>query len=693
MANKRIFDCSCPARDPAARSTGPALNTIQSVCHPVPGPQAPAQPEHFPVLGRNTPSRVWRGVNAWRARIFGARPACAMAAVFSVVAVQAASAQLVKTTTNDPPPKTVPRAPSEPARVSPADAIVLFETVEGWVRAAEAPETLPQGAPFNTAAFTTPTFGASVIIRLDGRVVGRGVRVSPDAATGFVLAAAQDAIRVARAELEEAGDDAPITVSLELADRLIPMALAQGEELAMRMSPGLDGLAMRRGSQTAAWFPSQMLERNSLPSTVLGPLVTLLGGPTVDKLKPASDLVADGYTIYRFRTTQLVTPLPGLSPVFLHRGGRVVNASALDRPGLLAQAQGLISHLAALQWPGAEPFGLSGALEPITGQRASGFADPIVQGAAAMALLRAAHVTGLDPATAERSRAAGERLLRELGEVAEGESEPWGTASSAAACILGLAELSPERLEMDPGLAALRESCLQTVRDAFDSGTGFAGTRGSETALVAMALVRDAQFFGGEIDKAMGAVNTVYRDTPPGMLVAQMPWLGWASVGLAEASDGPIAAATRLRAMRDLIWDHRLRTDDLSYDDRDLAGGIVFTSGTTPLPTWQSVRPVAFLATMVGLPELTTGGVMPTGEIQGEWPLELVRVLESLRFFMQLSAGVEEGHLYRRPGLARWGVRASLWDHSMPTQASVLTLLAVCETLDVIEAPPPTGSP
>lgn len=682
MANKRIFGCPCPAKELATRSTGPALDTIQSACHPVPGPPAPAQPVQIPVLGRIVGLPALRGVYMRRARIARAL----LIGGFSGLLASPTHAQILTTTTNEPvsPVKTEAVTGS---MVSPTEAIALFEAVESWVRAGEAPGEMPSTPPFDSLAFTRPTFGASVVIRIDGRIVGRGVRVGPDAATGFLLGASQDAIRVARSELEAAGPDAPITVSLELADQLVPVNLAEGEELAMRMSPGLDGLAMRRGTQTAAWFPSQMLERNALPSTVLGPLVTLLGGQTADKLRPASELAERGYTIYRFRTTQLATPLSGLSPVFLHRGGRVVSASVVNNESLLALAQGLVTHLSGLEWPGVEPYGLSGSLEPVTGQRVSRFAEPIVQGTAAMALLRAARVPGLDPATAERGRATGERLLRELGEVAEGEVEPWATPGDAAACVLGLAELSPERLEMDESLVALLDSCLATLRESFEAGgSGFVGTGGTQSSLVAMALVRDAQLFGGDLERAKGAVNTVYRNTPAGMLVGQMPWLGWASVELADATEGQISAATRLRAMRNLIWDHQLRSVDVAFEDRDLAGGIVFTSGTTPLPTWQSVRPVAFLATMLGSPELTTGGVMADGTIEGEWPLEMVRVLESLRFFAQLSAGVEEGYLYRRPGLSRWGVRASLWDHSMPTEASVLTLMTVCETLEALDS-------
>ena len=118
---------------------------------------------------------------------------------------------------------------------------------------------------------------------------------------------------------------------------------------------------------------------------------------------------------------------------------------------------------------------------------------------------------------------------------------------------------------------------------------------------------------------------------------------------------------------------------DLPWEQRDLAGAIVFTkaaAGQRAMPTWQAARPLAFIATMLGDPRLTD---------DAEVAAELSRLLQSLRFLRQLTASEADGHMYRSPDRAVGGVRASLFDQRMPPEATSLTLIAVCETIRSLE--------
>jgi hypothetical protein len=154
-----------------------------------------------------------------------------------------------------------------------------------------------------------------------------------------------------------------------------------------------------------------------------------------------------------------------------------------------------------------------------------------------------------------------------------------------------------------------------------------------------------------------------------------MPWLGWADVALHRS--GELPAAVALREMRSQLWAHQLKAQDLSADDPDLAGGIVFTTNRQPLPTWQAARPLAFVATMLGDPRLTE-----EQEVAGE----TVRLLEALRYLRQLTASEAEAHLYKDPARAIGGVRASVFDQRMPPEATAMTLMTVCETIKSLEA-------
>jgi hypothetical protein len=127
--------------------------------------------------------------------------------------------------------------------------------------------------------------------------------------------------------------------------------------------------------------------------------------------------------------------------------------------------------------------------------------------------------------------------------------------------------------------------------------------------------------------------------------------------------------------MRAELWKHQLPTG--SELAEDLSGGVLFTTGHQPIPTWQAARPLAFVATMLGDPATTQ---------PEEVPAELVRLLKSLRFLRQLTAEAAEAHMYKDPPRAIGGVRASLFDQRMPPEATAMTLLAVCETIKSLQA-------
>ena len=193
----------------------------------------------------------------------------------------------------------------------------------------------------------------------------------------------------------------------------------------------------------------------------------------------------------------------------------------------------------------------------------------------------------------------------------------------------------------------------------------------TRSAVIAWALAEL-----GRDDAAAAMVSRLRRVDHPGQLVGVMPWLGWAEVSLAREG-GPVPSAVALRQMRDLVYGFQLRSSDAGVEDRDLVGGVVFTSGAVPLPTWQSVRPLAFMATMLGDARLTE---------DDEIGPEVVHLARGLRFLLQLSASETESHLYRKPQRAIGGVRAAVWDQSMPIEASALTLLTLLEAIKSLEA-------
>ncbi|QKK09558.1 MAG: hypothetical protein HND58_16235 [Planctomycetota bacterium] len=196
-------------------------------------------------------------------------------------------------------------------------------------------------------------------------------------------------------------------------------------------------------------------------------------------------------------------------------------------------------------------------------------------------------------------------------------------------------------------------------------------------AVLAWAVAERAARTGQDRAFAESQLRALVRETPKGGMVGLMPWVGWAELAL--AGEGPVASAVYLREVRDAVWTYQLTLRDTGIEERDLQGGIVFTSGGLSLPTWNSARPIAFAATMLRDPRLTTPEEMPG---------EVVRLIDAMRFLQQLAAGPAVAAFSGRPELVRGGIRAAVWDPHQPPEATALAMLATAEllrSLDTVE--------
>jgi hypothetical protein len=296
------------------------------------------------------------------------------------------------------------------------------------------------------------------------------------------------------------------------------------------------------------------------------------------------------------------------------------------------------------------------------------------------ALAALARVHFSETATTDMSlrRSAREAAGRILDALSAGEIDAGGPAAAswtwAALRALSVEKESgtPRRATFDRCAAAI-EACAPRLGQITVP----------QRSLVVWALARRDVTSATRLRSTDAAVRSGFRDVSAGALVGLMPWLGWAELTYARFQPEPAApselpSAVALREMRSLVWKHQLRAEDLPPDQQDLAGGIVFASSKhgQVLPTWQVARPLAFIATMLGDERLTE---------EKEVPAELSRLLASLRFLRQLTAGEAEGHMYANPALAMGGVRASVFDQRMPPEATALTLMTVCETLQSLE--------
>lgn len=534
----------------------------------------------------------------------------------------------------------------------------------------------------------TPVKGACVTLRLDGKMIGRAE--SLDGSPNVLADVTRTAMLRAQTSLPSDWDVRSeaarrrLMICVELPGTLVPLDGASDAELTLGVSPGLDGVAVRLGQRVAARFALQMLPARESSAGAIRSLVSELADDPSRGLAEIAELRELGYTFYRYRTIQLAQIDPRSTPVFLHRGGRVVEPGELSMAHLHALADGMAAHLLKRRWPGAEAFGFMGLMDPVTGRVESRAEHPGGQALTVSSLARYTHTPGSDAQTVSEVEEALGELIDELAKVEHDEIDPWSDAGAAAATLIALDDASGFYHADGEAVLELRGRCRDTVLSALDDSRKSFGPEVDQGAwgVLSLALVRLARADDPDVSMTVAdaVVRSVFRETPSTRLVSHFPWLGWAEMELA-ADSGPIKAAAALLEARRLIDEHQLDVTVLSPDDRDLAGAVVYTSGGSLLPNWNSIRPLPLLADMLGDERLTRGTIT-----EGEAAAELNHLLGLIRFTNQLAAEAADGHMYARPDRAMWGVRMALWDPRMPLESTALALDGVCRSLDAIDS-------
>lgn len=568
-------------------------------------------------------------------------------------------------------------APPLPAA---ADCIATFNTLESWVRAWDVSH---EASPIDPAGTT----GACVTLRLSGRVLGRGTSVSDDGATvwraardAYVqsvesLPVEEDALRARRIE-----EMTPrITIDLQLSGALTPMLVEDDAGVAMQASPGIDGIAVRVGGRIEAVFPGAMLSTGTTSVEALRVAMSKLNLPP----RPLPELrKSTGLTIYRFPVRHLAQPREQAAPEFLYRGGRVVALTEVTGTRLREVAAAIANHIVSHAWPGVEPCGMTGDYLPLTDRYEPVIAPPLEQAACAFALARYATTPGIAERDASKARRFAAEITERLAIIAPDEEDPLESPLSAAMWLA--AHHTLKRAEIvaaapDEFVIKARAVALSTLalNDATLSWTDHAPAAGR--SVIALALALAALDDDSLRPIAVATIRALFRDTDAARLVSEMPWLGWAELALHEG-DAELPSAVALIEMRRATDAFRIGDSELNSGGADLLGGIVFSRARAPLPTWNTLRPLAFLATMLGDPRLTKGDEVVS---------ELSHLRPSLRYLLQLVIDDPLMHMYRDRDRSLGGVRPAVWEQTAALEPASMALLTLSEALRSMDARSP----
>lgn len=589
-----------------------------------------------------------------------------------------------------PPAPAASPAGARERLVAPADAMTAYRQVEGWLRAFSVPAD---------ASDAVRVRGACISVRLGNILVTRECAVAEsDNVSGDLAAAARAAIAGVKGRF--GNDRAPeqdtlegvgrgLAISLELAGALVPLNVDTYAKADATVSLGLEGVAARKGDRLLAIFPEEMLLNNDEPSDALARLASRLADDPALAIKadprvqpPQLDRL-HGITFYRFGVTHLAQTSADAPPIFLRRLTREVRPQDVNVAFMQALGDTMADHLRSRLTKGGEKAvsNVAGVLRP-SREDAKEIATLADQGIAAYALTR------WEPFAPPASGAQGDDIRADVLEwyatmgVINAETDPLTLAAVALISCELLDAKTPEPFNRNGMSVRVRVEMvakgLLACIDPKDPSVFRADIPQQHRGIIAFALARLSTSTRGLVqrEQVVPLVRSIYRDTPAGELVGQMPWLGWAELELAKR-EATVPAAQALRDMRDAVREHTLRAEDLDELSSDLAGGVVFTVGPVPLPTAQSFRAAAIAATMAGDARLTPAG---------DRPLAIALSLSHVRFAAQLCWDGPSLAFSRNPERDRGGVRAAPWDVRLSLDASAMSLLTLSETMHAIRA-------
>lgn len=557
-------------------------------------------------------------------------------------------------------------------------AVGAFLAARSWVDAMSCPSADDPSASVEVPGCR----GVSVILRQDGRPVGHGDEFAGDADVaepdGLMLRrAVAEAIAKARgdrvvsslpAELRD-GVGERLTLEIEFAGEASPLLGRTFAECAARVEPGLDGIALRRGTAFFAAFPSRLLATGlaGTPGRTLLSLATDAGFPAKD----LTELVAlEPVGVYRFRTLRLAQLAPDGIPFEVTRSGRPIDLAEVRRDRLAMTLHTLISRVRrTLPDPaGGDPGtmlakGLAlGDYLPVPDEYRPLVAAPLDQALLALALAEVAAHDGVAGSDRELARALATALLGAIGSVPKEPSDFLATANVAPLLTLASSRLGdlPEGPAREI-TARARTACL--APDAV-------GDPALRAAAIATLAAR------GEVEPAIAdeALAKAWAAAPGERQVGAFPWLVLAESTMARTTSRPVARAGEFRALASLILAAQVDAKDPTLP-ADLVGGIRLGSGRTPV-TAQSFRP------SLGLAWLETRAV-PAGLVLDRVERDRIRdgARAAGRFLMQLAVDEPDSRLVRNPARTVGGLRAAAWEGDQPVAVQAFGLMLLSSLL------------
>ena len=463
-------------------------------------------------------------------------------------------------------PRELQAAPPDPV-----PCLQAFYEVRNWLDQDRFPRLDAEGSEVEVPGASA----VSVLLRLDGRVVGRGLDTKSDSravrrAAGRALSQALGD-RVIR-ELPESVRDAAgsrLALEIEFAGTPQPIVASTLGSAATRIQAGMDGILLKRGDRIAIAMPGRLLATGTAEATssTLLRLIDEVGLPPRD-LEELRRI--DSLELARFPTMRIGQPEPTAEPGVRRRSGPVISPVSLDLQSLEDLHARLNDRL--LRWrPPADPRENASNLES---RPWFGDFDPISN----------RHVPFEAPLP--------DRLLA-----------TWALAASGDDSI-GPDDLSiPEADLLDAKIADLGLLASLALGDQERIQAWLAVVQSHPPKNQPVALARRAAALTGvesplvSDEEALAAHLAAWEACGSvSEILAGFDWLSIAEARLADRLEStPSARAVSLRAIRDALLTRQVQ-------DGDDAGGIPLLANARQSIDVRNLRPMLAMAVLAGIP-------------------------------------------------------------------------------------------
>jgi hypothetical protein len=493
-----------------------------------------------------------------------------------------------------------------------------------------------------------------IILRHHGDVLGSGIAsgesLQPlvDAATlAFKEAAAHNTFSKLSPELKKFACNS-ISIELEIGTKPTAFPSKNFTRFAAAIKSGVDGVGVRKGNNLEIRLPAMLrLSPGRSVETVLSSLCMNVGvHPAVaisHQLPTDSDV-----TLYSINTLTGVQAVHGGEIRQLICGDELVEQNAKNSISLLELADILATHLIACT---RESGSVIGAYQPETDSLSSPLASPFVQAMVATALQEYA---ALDSASFKNNaRNAALFILNDVkGRFHAAASIP---NDVAAAIVIANSGNSTE-----PFFNTCTKQTIQFAQD-ITNGTSVA-EKPHEFAIVALAVSKIAQW--SEVQHGTLAEKLCEQcltEVPVQSKVSTIPWIVDAVLELRQ--NGSTLDTSPLYELLNLV----------------IASQIVNNNNPTLLGGFQLASPDGLVADARGvrmLPMLVQMSQLHSSEA-------LRSLVLATRFASQVTTRKERAHRFQNPTMAIGGVRASMSDATMPTEATAMTLIGITRAIQM----------